>query len=70
MCQVFYENLTCSVGPFAGGKFCMDRCSKREREKMKISELYEKKKRSLSFEILSELKSERYRGILKWVRRN
>ena len=28
MCQVFCENLTCSVGPFAEGKFCMDRCSK------------------------------------------
>ena len=23
MCQVFYENLTCSVSPFAEGKFCM-----------------------------------------------
>lgn len=63
MCQVFYENLTCSVGPFVGGKFCMDRCSKREGEKMKISELYEKKKRSLSFEIFPPKKDSELKNI-------
>ena len=30
LCQVFNENLTCSIGSFAEGKFCMDRCSTRK----------------------------------------
>ena len=30
LCQVFVENLVCSFGPFAEGKFCMDRCSTRK----------------------------------------
>lgn len=28
LCQVFCENLTCSIGPIAGGNLCMDRCSR------------------------------------------
>ena len=28
LCQVFRENLTCSIGPIAGGNLCMDRCSR------------------------------------------
>lgn len=33
LCQVFVENLVCSFGPFAEGKFCMDRSSIRRKRR-------------------------------------
>ena len=34
LCQVFVENLVCSFGPFAEGKFCMDRSSIRRKRRV------------------------------------